>query len=59
MGHTKSWVGQRNLVGRGQEAKNQGEDRGKIGIGECKIGRTEREKERGVQCKQQQSETKS
>jgi len=51
MEQTKSWRGQRNLVGHGQEAKHrkdQGEERGKIGIVGCKIGRTEREKERGV-----------
>ena len=51
MEQTKSKGGQTNLVGHGQEAKhrkNQGEKRGKIVIGGCKIGRTEREKERGV-----------
>ena len=51
MEQTKSWGGQRNFVGHGQEAKhrkNQGEKRGKIGIGGRKIGRTERQKERGV-----------
>ena len=31
-----------------QDGKNQGEKRGKIEIGGCKIGRTERENKRGV-----------
>ena len=40
MEQTKSWGGQTNLVGHGQEAKhkkNQGEKRGKTGIGGCKM----------------------
>ena len=51
MEQRKSWGGQRNLVGHGQEAKvgkNQGEKRGKIEIGGRNIGRTERENKRGV-----------
>ena len=51
MEQRKSWRGQRNLVGHEKEAKdgeNQGEKRGKIEIGGCKIEGTEREKKRGV-----------
>ena len=51
MEQTKSWGGQRNLVGHGQEAnigKIKERKECKIGIGGYKIGRTEREKERGV-----------
>ena len=51
MEQTKSWGGQRNLVAHGQEAnigKIKERKECKSGMGGCKIGRTEREKERGV-----------